>query len=93
MYHINLSDGDDYTSVPSTLLTYLPNEVEMQVTFDILDNDVLESPENFNISLTSTGDQRVGTILPSTANVLIADDDGKRALLKMGRYYNITMCH
>lgn len=67
----------DYSSVPSTLLTYLPSEFEKQVNFTILDNDVLESLESFNVSLTSTGEVDVGTMFPSSTTVYITDNDGE----------------
>ena len=73
----NPADGLGYTSVASTTLTYLPNEVEKEVSFSILDNKVLETMENFIVSLTSTGELGVGTMFPSVTTVLIADNDGE----------------
>ena len=74
--HSSLLAGSDFSGVDqvfqlnSTQLTY-----DLNIT--IVNDDVVEMPEGFSISLTPVIQEGRIEIIPSIATVNIADDDGK----------------
>ncbi|MGI8819956.1 MAG: Calx-beta domain-containing protein [Chthoniobacterales bacterium] len=71
------SEGADYVGTSGTL-TFGPGETQKTITVQILDDNLIESTENFFISLSNPG-PGAGLGAASTATVDIADDDSPTA--------------
>jgi ethanolamine utilization protein EutQ (cupin superfamily) len=75
--HYATSDGtaiapDDYASTAGDI-TFAANETSKDFTVPIVNDSVFEATENFSVTLTQPGNSTRGT--PSTATVIIADND------------------
>ena len=86
-------DGQDFTTMtdsPLILSTECPNDT---ISIYIHDDDVSESMESFSISLYFVGAPPPRVMLkPSTATVIIADNDG-RCCLHLACMIIIKICY
>ena len=74
LHSLSLAPGD-YTAITSMELTFSATVQSQTVMITIADGDVVEGPETFSVTLT-TSDTAV-VLNPMTATVDIQDDDGK----------------
>ena len=66
----------DYQAVARTI-TFSSTVSNVSVSVTIIDDGILESTENFLVNLTDPQSLTGVSIMPSTANVNIMDNDGK----------------
>ena len=66
----------DYQTVTRTI-TFSSSVSNVSVQVTIVDDSILESTENFLLNLADPQRQTGVSIMPSTANVTILDNDGK----------------
>ena len=65
---------NDYTSQPAEVtLSFAPGDDEKMHTINIVDDDIVEGPEDFEVQLRKPDIGDLGT--PHTATVNIQDDD------------------
>ena len=67
--------ANDYTAISSMELTFSDTMLSQTVMITITDGDVVEGPETFSVTLTTS--DTVVTLNPITATVDIQDDDSK----------------
>ena len=77
---LTYSDPEDYTSVVQDL-TFSPSNTRIDVSIPIVDNNVLEGPEDFlsNLRLVTTG--AAVNVDPAEATINIADDDSELIII------------
>ena len=73
-------EPDDYTAI-STLITFNPSRSRECVIINIVENDILESEEDFEVTLIPMDNEDFVTLSPDVAIVTISDNDGESALL------------
>ena len=79
LVHMYVVDGEDYNGSPITV--NVPAEVTMQpLTINILDNNIVECHETFNVTMVSVTTCGVTIGSNSNSEVMIRDDDRKYKL-------------
>ena len=73
-----MSAGSDYEALVSVPLTFSPSSTLVEVKVTIIEDNVLESDESFNLTLShSLAVTRGVQINPASAEASIIDDDSK----------------
>ena len=76
--HSLMSDGSDYEALVSVPLTFSPSSTLVEVKVTIIEDNVLESDESFNLILShSLAVTRGVQINPASAEASIIDNDSK----------------
>lgn len=70
--------GGDYVQSSSTLV-FAPNEVSKTITFNVNDDDLLEGPETFNVTLSDVTGTGAVVGSPGVAVMTIVDNQGRLA--------------
>lgn len=73
-----MASNNDYSLVTTTVYEFSPDDTEAEVTFTVLDDDIVERVEGLVLSV--TGAEGSPNVLPGTnptTNVFITDTDGK----------------
>ena len=79
----------DYQAEARTI-TFSSTVSTVSISVTIFDDSILESTENFLVNLADPQSQTGVSIMPSTANVNIIDNDGKLIDLKIIIQYDLT---
>ena len=81
----------DYDSVSNELLTFSPDVTRLPVIITIVDDDIVESVENFfaDLNLTTTGADV--ELRPEQTEIRIRDNDGKYLGKTFHHYRKITV--
>lgn len=70
--------GNDYTSVINRDITFTPGgPTSISVVIQILSDNIVETNENFVVSLSSQSSPTLSVIDPITTSITIVDNDGK----------------
>jgi hypothetical protein len=72
-----MSAGSDYEALVSVPLTFSPSTTLIEVKVTIIDDNVFESTEHFNLTLSHSLEDRGVQINPATAEASINDEDSK----------------
>lgn len=72
-----MSAGNDYEALVSVPLTFSPSTTLVEVKVTIIEDNLFESVEHFNLTLSHSLAVRGVQINPATAEAAIIDDDSK----------------
>jgi hypothetical protein len=86
-FHILLGEDEDYRIVNDTMFVITPQVSQVCLQFLIFDDDAIEDPENFTVTIIKRSGQIVGN-----TTVIIVDNDGECVYVCMCVYVGACMC-